>query len=85
MYTTTLRKIGGSVMLSVPPALLDRLKVGAGATVDIDVQDGRLIVAPRGRPSYSLAELLAQCDATAPVEDTDRAWLNTRAVGNELL
>ena len=85
MHTTNLRKVGGSIMLAVPPALLDLLRLGAGASVDIDVEDGRLIVAPRTRPSYSLKELLAQCDETAPDDDADRAWRDARPVGNELL
>ena len=33
-HTTNLRKVGGSVMLAVPPALLDLLKLGVGAKVD---------------------------------------------------
>ena len=85
MHTTSLRKVGGSVMLAVPPTLLDLLKLGAGARVDIGVENGRLIVAPRTRPSYSLKELLAQCDETAPPDDGDRAWLDASPVGNELL
>ncbi len=31
MHTTNLRKVGGSVMLTVPPALLDILHLQAGA------------------------------------------------------
>ena len=80
MHSTSLRKVGGSVMLAVPPALL-----GIGARVDIGIEDGRLIVAPRTRPSYSLGELLAQCDEAAPADDEDRVWLDARPVGNELL
>ena len=30
MHMTRLRKVGGSVMLAVPPALLDVLRLGAG-------------------------------------------------------
>ena len=85
MHTTNLRKVGGSVMLTVPPVLLDILNLGAGAKVDIGVENGRLIVAPRTRPSYSLDELLAQCEETAPPDDGDRAWLDAKPVGNELL
>ncbi len=85
MHSTNLRKVGGSVMLAVPPALLDVLKLGAGAQVDIGIEDGSLIVRPKSRPSYSLDELLAQCDDTAPVEDRDRAWLEAEPLGNELL
>lgn len=72
-------------MLAVPPVLLDLLNLAVGAKVDIGVEGDRLIVAPRSRPSYSLDELLAMCDETAPVDDGDRAWLDGSPVGNELL
>lgn len=85
MYTTNLRKVGGSLMLAVPPVLLDLPSLGAGTSVDVAVEDGRLIVAPRSRPSYSLKGLLEQCDEHAPADDADRAWLEARQVGNELL
>jgi len=85
MHTTHLRKVGGSVMLAVPPAFLDLLELRAGARVDIGVEDGRLVVAPRARPRYTLDELLEQCDEIAPADDGDRAWLHAEPVGNELL
>ena len=84
MHTTNLRKVGGSVMLAVPPALLDLLDLGVGARVNIGVENGRLIVEPRTRPSYSLDELLAQCEEGAPAAE-DRAWMDAKPVGEELL
>ncbi len=62
MHTTNLRKVGGSVMMAVPPALLDLLHIGAGAKVGLAVDNGRLVVDPQPRPRYTLDELLAQCD-----------------------
>ena len=85
MHTTRLRKVGGSVMLAVPPALLDVRELRAGARVDIGIEKGSLIVTPRTRPSYTLDELLAQCDGTAPADHGDRAWLEAKPVGHELL
>ncbi len=85
MHTTNLRKVGGSVMLVVPPALLNLLQLGAGARVDISIEDDRLVVTPRTRPRYSLDELLAQCDETAPAAAGDRAWIDAKPVGKELL
>lgn len=85
MHTANLRKVGGSVMLAVPPAILDLLKLAAGAKVDIDVRDGRLVIEPRARPRYSLSDLLAQCDETASSSTEDRAWINAKPVGSELL
>ncbi len=85
MHTTNLRKVGGSVMLAVPPAILDLLHLHAGATVGLAVDGGRLVVEPTPRPRYSLDELLAQCDASAEVSEEDRTWLDDRPVGSELL
>lgn len=85
MHTTNLRKVGGSVMLAVPPALLDVLELRAGARVDVGIEEGRLIVAPRTRIRYTLGELLAQCDESAPADEADRAWLEDKPAGKELL
>ena len=49
------------------------------------IDHGRLVVKPQLRPRYTLDELLAECDASAPVSDEDRAWLDSGPVGNELL
>jgi antitoxin ChpS len=85
MHVTNLRKVGGSVMLAVPPALLDLLQSSAGARVGIEVDNGRLVIEPQARPRYTLAELLAQCDASAELSAEDREWLASMPTGNELL
>lgn len=85
MHTTNLRKVGGSIMLAVPPAILDILHLHAGATVGLAVDHGRLVVEPTLRPRYRLDELLAQCDASAEVSVEDRVWLDSKPVGSELL
>lgn len=85
MHTTNLRKVGGSIMLAVPPVILDLLQLHAGATVGLAVEHGRLIVEPALRPHYSLDELLAQCDASAEISNEDHDWLDNKPVGLELL
>lgn len=85
MHTTNLRKVGGSIMLAVPPAFLDQLHLQAGATVGLMVDHGCLVVDPNPRPRYTLEELLAQCDASAEISAEDREWLDARPVGGELL
>ena len=85
MHTTHLRKVGGSIMLAVPPVLLELLKLRVGARVGLDVADGRLVVEPGSRPRYSLEELLAQCESGADLTTEDRAWMDAKPVGNELL
>ncbi|EXI82236.1 MAG: Antitoxin PemI [Candidatus Accumulibacter appositus] len=85
MYTTNLRKVGGSVMLAVPPAFLDQLHLQAGATVGLAVADGRLVVDPRPRPRYTLAELLAASDYSQPQPEEEREWIDAPALGGELI
>jgi antitoxin ChpS len=72
-------------MLTVPPAILDLLQLHAGATVGLAVEHGRLLIEPTPRPRYSLDELLAQCDESAEINKEDRAWLESKPVGSELL
>lgn len=89
MHTTILRRVGGSVMLAVPPAVLDMLDLRAGVTVGVVVDAGRLIVEPQRQPRYTLEDLLAQCDPAAEIPATitadERDWLDGRPVGAELI
>jgi antitoxin ChpS len=85
MHTTNLRKVGGSVMLAVPPAFLDQLQLQVGTTVGLAVNHGSLMVMPNPRPRYTLDELLAQCDAQAEMPTEDKEWLVAKPVGCELL
>ena len=85
MYTANLRKVGGSVMLAVPPAILEMLRMESGSSVSMAVESGRLVIEPSARKKYSLQELLAQCDASAPLSEEDAAWTASLARGGELI
>jgi len=82
-HKAVLRKVGGSVMLAIPPALLDVADLSAGRQVSVSVEDGKLVIAPQAKPKYTLEELLAQCDSNAPVTQEDRAWTSSGPVGRE--
>ena len=71
-------------MLAIPPALLDILHLEVGMTVGVAVDGERLTIQPQVKPSYTLDELLAQCDPAAPISDEERAWLDITPVGQEL-
>ena len=85
MHTTHLRKVGGSVMLAVPRAVLDVLGLRPGAKVGMAIERGRLVVEPTKRPRYTLDELLAQCDPKARRTKEEREWLDNQPVGRELI
>jgi antitoxin ChpS len=85
MHTTNLRKVGGSVMLSIPPAILELLHLQAGTTVGVSVDGGRLVIEPHPRPRYTLAELLAASDYSQQQPPEEREWIDAPAVGREII
>jgi antitoxin ChpS len=84
MLTTSFRRVGGSVMLTIPPAFLESLAIKEGSQAEIDIIDGRLVIEPQKR-RYTLEQLLALCDANTELNQEDQAWLDAPAIGNELL
>jgi antitoxin ChpS len=85
MHTTNLRQVGGSVMLAVPPAILDMMDLRVGEKVSLDVEPGRLVVKTKLRPRYTMDQLLAQCDTSVDISAEEREWLDGKPVGSELL
>ncbi len=85
MYTANLRKVGGSIMVAVPPALLEMLDMDSGSPVTMGVEAGRLVIEPKKHKKYSLQELLDQCDEIAPISDEDKEWASNPANGKELI
>ena len=84
-HTARLRKVGGSVMLAIPPAWLDALTLKPDAAVGLSVKAGKLLVEPSARPRYTLDDLLSQCDPDAAEGDADREWVEAPAVGREII
>ena len=84
MATAILRKLGGSVVMTVPRKVLALVDLDAGAQVKLSVEGGRLVVSPHGRPKYRLAELLrASRGKRRRLAAEDRRWLNDGPVGKE--
>jgi antitoxin ChpS len=69
---TNLRKVGGSVMMALSPAFLEELKISSGSIIDVALLEGYLVVKPVPKPKYTLADLLAQCDAKAKMFNEDK-------------
>lgn len=84
---TTLKKAGGSLVMTVPAGARDALNLSAGQEMEIAVIDNTMVLqaAKPARPKYTLDELLAECDFDAPYSDEERAWLDDAPVGRELL
>jgi antitoxin ChpS len=85
MYRTNIRKVGGSVMLAIPPALLDILGLRPGTQVGITIEGSRLVVENPHRRRYTLDELLAQCHPKKARTKEEREWVSDKPVGSEIL
>jgi antitoxin ChpS len=87
MEFVTLRRAGGSLVLTIPKTHVRALGLSAGERIGVSVDEGKLVVDPSagGRPSYRLEDLLAQCDPAAPLSEEDEAWLADRPKGAEAI
>lgn len=78
----SIQKWGNSAAVRLPTELLGIMKVSLGDKLTVNIQpDGVLLKA--ARPAYSLAELVAQCDAGAPEPADLAAWQSAKPVGRE--
>ncbi|QYF92526.1 PbsX family transcriptional regulator [Massilia sp. PAMC28688] len=78
----SVQKWGNSAAVRLPTELLALLKVTLGDKLSVNVQpEGVLLKA--ARPSYSLAELVAQCNLSAPEPSDMAAWSHVQPVGRE--
>jgi len=83
---TTFRKVGGSIMLTVPSQLLELMKVNHGDKCSIDFIDGKLIAEQTRKPrrsKYTVSQLAVNTDFTRTEED--ERWFNDSSVGNEMV
>ena len=85
MLTAKLKKVGGSTMVAIPPAILEQLGLKAEAQVVMNVDGDRLVLERPKRPKYKLEELLAQCDPKAKRNPELEEWLNAPSAGQEIL
>jgi antitoxin ChpS len=82
MSFATVQKLGDTLVLVVPPELQQELRLAEGTKLEMEADQGRVIVR---RHKYTLQELLDQCDFSLPMSPEDREWLDAPAVGRELI
>lgn len=82
-----LKKAGGSLVMTVPAPARDALHLVVGMEMSVSVEGRRLVLEPMKpmRPKYTIDELIAKCDLSAPFPDEAREWIDAPPVGRELL
>jgi antitoxin MazE len=77
---TRLDRWGNSLGVRIPKALADEAGLREGDHVEIDVEKGAVVMR-RGRPRYTLDELLE--GVTPENHNVDRDWIEREPVGRE--
>jgi antitoxin MazE len=54
------QKWGNSLALRIPKSFAIESNIGQGSTVEVSLENGRIIVFPIAEPEFSLDEMLAQ-------------------------
>ena len=90
MITATLRKLGGSTVVAIPPSLLDLLKCHHGDDVGIKFADGKIEITALKRKKVSLDERLKLYEKALPLRtladlEEDKKWLSSKPIGKEEL
>ncbi|MEZ6087897.1 MAG: AbrB/MazE/SpoVT family DNA-binding domain-containing protein [Pirellulaceae bacterium] len=68
---STIQKWGNSLAIRIPQALAGQLEVEAGASVELQVREGELVVRPVRSKKLSLGELLKNCRPSQLHGETD--------------
>lgn len=84
-HSARLRKVGRSIMLAIPPAIVAELKLKPHSVVQMSTSRGRLIIHTKSRPFYTLDQLLKEGRRAKNLLFKDKAWLSTPPVGSELI
>jgi antitoxin MazE len=75
-----IKKWGNILALRIPKSFAKEAHIDQGATVDISVKDGKLIIAKPARKTYTLDKLLA----TISNKNIHKEWETGREMGKEI-
>ncbi|MDI3260287.1 MAG: AbrB/MazE/SpoVT family DNA-binding domain-containing protein [Sinobacteraceae bacterium] len=78
----TLRRAGGSLVMTVPKAFVEQNALTEGSHVELHLQGKKMTVEAPSRPRYRLADLLAEMPDGLPRVE---GWDEMPAVGKEIL
>ena len=77
---STLRKSGGSLVMTIPRAFIEQNKLQEGASVEVELNGSQLTVKAPDRPRYSLEQLMAEMPDGLPMVE---GWDQMPSVGLE--
>ena len=79
----TIKKWGNSAGMVIPGVVMKALGLKPGQSMEAHVTNNQLVLTPVTK-QYSLEELLAQCDMSAPEISEQEVWGNAKPAGDEV-
>lgn len=79
----TIKKWGNSAGMVIPGVVMKDLGLKPGQSMEAQVVNNQLVLTPVSK-KYSLDELLAQCDLSAPETGEQEVWGKTGPAGDEV-
>ena len=83
MTRIAIRKSGGANIVSLPKAVLKTLGLHEGSTIDLSLEDNRIVLTPVPE-EVTLEELLAGSPKKKlKLSEEDQVWLSEKPIGKE--
>jgi len=79
----TIKKWGNSAGMVIPGVVMKELGLKPGQSMEANVTNNQLVLTPVSK-QYSLEELLAQCDLSAPEMSEQEVWGSSSSMGDEV-
>ncbi|MEW6206310.1 MAG: AbrB/MazE/SpoVT family DNA-binding domain-containing protein [Pseudomonadota bacterium] len=77
----TLRKAGGSLVMTIPKSFVEQNKLSEGSQVELVLSGKKLLIEVAQKPKYRLADLLAEMPEELPKVE---GWDTLPDVGEEI-
>ncbi|OGT51866.1 MAG: transcriptional regulator [Gammaproteobacteria bacterium RIFCSPHIGHO2_12_FULL_42_13] len=80
----TVRKSGGSTIISLPKVVLETLKLHVGSVMELSLENNRIVLTPINEP-MNLEDLLRACPSKKfALTDEDLEWVHAKNKGKEM-
>jgi len=84
MTQVAIRQSGGANIISIPKVILRTLALETGASLELSIEDNKIILTPVKESLTLQAILEGSPKSTLGLTEEDKQWLNSPAVGKEI-
>ncbi len=83
---TQVKKWGNSAVVRIPKLMLTECSLEIGTTVEMIVENKKIVVAQKEQDAYCLEDLLkGSTPSQFEIDAEDHSWVNAKPAGHEVL